>query len=391
MASLDSEERYQQLAGKWLDGSISPEEEREFAEWYNSGQDASVHVSASHGTSPEEQSSRIYRQIHQRVSPSRFTVFGWSGGRWVAAAASVVLLLGVFYFFVLRKSEQPDLPRVASAADIAPGRDKAVLTLSDGSVLALDELENGVVKEENGIRIQKKDGVLEYELVNQGSTAPAFNTITTPRGGQFKVNLPDGSQVWLNSASTLRYPTAFSGSVREVALSGEAYFEIARETDKSGKRKPFIVDVVNQQKVEVLGTHFNVMAYSEEEAIKTTLLEGSVRVSRLGTTGGVRKLKPGQQSVQREEGGIEVQNDVDTEEIVAWKNGQIAFKDADIRSIMRQVSRWYDVEVEYQPGIEHRLFTGGISRNSNLSSLLKILELNDIHFRVKDRKIVVTP
>lgn len=389
MSQKPPDARYLHLAGKWLAGTITPEEKQEFADWYNRGQDEDVFVPESHATSEQEHRDRLLANIREEIARTkqrkRFWLF-----RPSVAAALVLLCLGTgTYFFTSNKRQPPKAP-LAVTTDVAPGGDKATLTLGDGSVLKLDELADGALQQESHFSIRKKNGELIYEATaGARSSNPSFNTITTPRGGQFRVVLPDGSKVWLNASSSLRYPTSFDGGERLVALSGEGYFEVAK-AHANGKPVPFRINVNDRETVEVLGTHFNIMAYSEEKAIRTTLLEGSVRVTRPGARIS-SLLKPGQQCVYDRDKGFVVRNDADAEESISWKNGIISFKDADIETIMRQIARWYDVRVEYQGEVPRRLFTGGISRKSNLSGVLKVLELNDIHFELKNKVIVVSP
>ena len=389
MSLKGPETRYQILAQKWLDGTIAPEEKKEFTDWYNQNQDTDVFVPESYGLDEAEHQARLLANIQSQIETKRdakvISLF-----RPSIAAAVLLLLLGIgAYFLLSQKAATEAKPEIAVIEDVAPGTDKATLTLGDGSILKLDELADGAVKVDNGFRISKKSGEIIYEKVNSSNGQLTYNTIKTPRGGQFKVTLPDGSKVWLNSASSLRYPTVFGDEERLVSLTGEGYFEVAK-MKSAGKKVSFKINVNNKEHVEVLGTHFNIMAYSDEYAIKTTLLEGSVRVSKPGTKN-QSLLKPGQQSVYNASKGFEIRKDIDVEESISWKNGLISFKDADIRTIMRQVERWYDVRVEYQGEVSKRLFTGGISRNSKLSSLLKVLEMNNIHFKIKGKIITVMP
>jgi len=234
--------------------------------------------------------------------------------------------------------------------------------------------------------VKSKDGQVVYKSASAlPSATVSYNTITTPRGGQYKVVLPDGSEVVLNSMSSLKFPTAFSKNERLVSLTGEGYFEIKRN-----EKAAFKVNVNGKQVVEVLGTHFNIMAYDDEPLIKTTLLEGSVHISVNKSDSGLI-LKPGQQALQSASGELNMKELSDPDQMVAWKNGLTSFSKSDIKSIMRQVARWYDVEIEYRPGVPNRSFSGDISRSSSISSLLKILELNDIHFVVEGKKIIVMP
>jgi transmembrane sensor len=269
---------------------------------------------------------------------------------------------------------------------ILPGGNKAVLTLADGKQITLDEAGNGKLAEQSGITVTKtKNGQLVYTASPSAVTAkgPAMNMIATPKGGQYQVNLPDGTKVWLNAASSLRYPTAFTAGVRQVSLTGEAYFEVA----KVRPEMPFKV-LTTTQTVEVLGTHFNVNSYTDEPAIKTTLLEGAVKV--ISPSAAVKELilKPGQQSVLR--GDRLNVADVNEEEVIAWKNGMFRFRDADLQTVMRSVARWYDVQVNYEGTLPVRQFSGEIHRNINLSEVLDILSFFKVHFRVDGKTIIVT-
>ncbi|MCF0072931.1 DUF4974 domain-containing protein [Dyadobacter sp. CY261] len=389
MSPKPPDARYLELAGKWMTGTITSEERQEFADWYNHNQDEEVQIPTSHASDEQEHRDRLLADIRDRISQTehrrRFWLF-----RPSVAAALVFLLLGAgAYFLMKHQAMETDVP-VSVVTDVAPGSDKATLTLGDGSVLILDELADGALKLESQFSIRKKDGELIYEAKEGSKTsAPTYNTISTPRGGQFRVVLPDGSKVWLNASSSLRYPTTFTGSERPVRLCGEGYFEVAKSR-LNGRSVPFRINVNDRETVEVLGTHFNIMAYAEERTIKTTLLEGSVRVTKPGKPGS-SLLRPGQQCVYDGKKGFVVRSDIDARESISWKNGIISFEDADIETIMRQIERWYDVRVEYRGEIPRRLFTGGISRKSNLSGVLKVLELNNIHFEIRNKVILVSP
>jgi ferric-dicitrate binding protein FerR (iron transport regulator) len=274
----------------------------------------------------------------------------------------------------------------APAADIMPGGNKAILTLGDNTTINLDDAKNGVVGQQGNTQVVKsKEGRLDYYTVGAKASAITYNLLTTPRGGQYQLALPDGSKVWLNAASSLRYPTAFAGKERVVELHGEAYFEIAPNPSM-----PFKVAVSQQAgeapaEIEVLGTHFNVKAYADEPAVHTTLLEGSVRV-RKGRN--IVPLQPGQQASWNSARDVRVVP-ADVEEAVAWKNGLFKFNEATIEDVMRQLSRWYDVEVVYTNGIPGDLFRGEIYRNVNVSKVLKVLEASGVQFKVEGKKILV--
>jgi transmembrane sensor len=311
--------------------------------------------------------------------------------KYLSAAAILIFISASVYLF--QKKSSNDLTKDVKELihDIQPGSNKATLTLSDGKKISLSDLENGEIAEQQGIKIIKSsDGQLVYTLNNSqvNSESNAYNTIETPMGGQYQINLPDGSKVWLNSGSSLRYPVKFNSLERNIEISGEAYFEVAK---KEGI--PFKVKV-GEQEVEVLGTHFNIMAYTDEASINTTLLEGSVKVSNGKKS---KIIIPGQQS-RLKNGEIEVHS-VDIDEVIAWKDGFFLFKNENLHSMMRKISRWYDVEVIYQGNIADKSFGGKISRSRNISEVLDILEsTGSIHFEVvnensksNERRVIVMP
>ncbi len=296
----------------------------------------------------------------------------------LASAAAILLFIGFgVYFFSLKDKVPETSSEIAKTTDVKPGGNKALLILADGSEIILDDSRNGTLVNQGNVVISKSaDGHLVYDAsraVSENDRETAFNTISTPRGGQYQVVLPDGSKVWLNSASSIYFPTAFNGSERNVTITGEAYFEVVKNQGKA-----FSV-LANGITVKVLGTHFNVMAYSDESSLKTTLLEGSVRVvsGRSATL-----IKPGQEA-EVTNGNISV-GSADTEEAMAWKNGYFYFKNTDIRSVMRQLSRWYDVDVEYKGAIPETVFSGKMYRNVNASKLLDILSYFKVNFRVEE-------
>lgn len=304
----------------------------------------------------------------------------------VAALLLVIFSVGVMFF---RTNKITTSKTIDYAALIEPGGNKAVLTLANGKKVILDNISNGAIAEQNGIQIKKQaSGTLEYV---QLAPRPAdnqiqniFNTIETPRGGQYKIILDDGTVVWLNAASSLRYPLHFTGSERRVELTGEGYFEVAHL-----KAKPFIV-VTNKQEVEVLGTHFNINAYTEEADVKTTLLEGSVKVKSLKDKNQTKYLKPGEQSILNSSNWLV--KPVDAAAQVDWKNGRFIFKDEELKSVMRKLSRWYDIEVDYDQSLENLSFSGRISRSKTLKDVLRILtRTNDVAFKVNERRVTVMP
>jgi ferric-dicitrate binding protein FerR (iron transport regulator) len=305
--------------------------------------------------------------------------------RWSWAAASVILLLAAgIYFLAAHKKDNRDAAAV-KPMEIKPGSQGAILTLADGSEVVLDSLGNGLVARQNGARVVLTNGQLAYDPAEIPGDAAVFNTISTPKGRQFHVRLPDGTQVWLNAASSIRYPTFFSGSERKVEVAGEAYFEVAKNA-----KMPFRVSVANKAEIEVLGTHFNLNAYENEQAIATTLLEGSVRVSAPGAASRDVILQPGQQAqIARSTSGMEVVKNADTDRAVAWKNGVFHFEGVPLAEIMRQLERWYDIEVVYENGVPDIAFEGEMTRDVPLNGLLVMLKRTDIHFRIEGRKLIV--
>jgi hypothetical protein len=306
----------------------------------------------------------------------------------IAASILILITTGLFFYSNRTADDKIDAKVVETKESIiTPGDDKAILTLSDGTKIILEDAKNGILANQAGVSIQKtSDGELLYSFSNSANTvAPEtkeniiYNKIETPVGGKYQVNLPDGSKVWLNSSSSLRFPALFNGNTREVELSGEAYFDVSKN-----KSKPFKV-ITKDQIVEVLGTQFNINSYSDEGPIKTTLIEGSVKIIYKDK---VVLLSPGQQFQPKESVAAVVE--ADTEEVVAWKDGYFIFKNEDIKSIMRKVSRWYNVEVSYSGNIPEVGFGGNISRSKDISEVLDVLQLtNAIHFKVEGRRITV--
>ncbi len=392
MRPTDPEKRLEELARKWLDGTITATEQEEFAQWYNQDQDVLVHVPESRAGSEDAHRGQILAGIRRRLQP----VVSRSLPLWksVAAAAVLLVMIATGVYLLPDRISPPATGTLTTLAvhDAAPGGNKAFLTFGDGSVLSLDSQQNGILKDGQGIRIRKEGGLIVYETLDSPNEPVAYHTITTPRGGQYRLRLPDGSMVWLNSASSLRYPTRFISGERYVELTGEAFFEIvplSGDQEDATRKIPFLVNVNDRQTIRVLGTQFNVNSYNDEKSVKTTLLEGSVEVT--GKKGTKALLMPNQQAHLSENGELLVTDAADMEEAIAWKNGQLLFKDADIRDIMRQIARWYDVDIVYDGEIPKRLFTGGISRDSKLSSLLQILETSGIRFRVDGKHINVIP
>ncbi|GAA4311122.1 FecR family protein [Compostibacter hankyongensis] len=345
--------------------------------------------------SPGQSDAMLHRIMQEKENGEETAVRSRKGEgkriRWLRAAAVAALLIlpAAGGFILWQRARNPLKTPVASRTmppgdDIAPGSNKAVLVLANGTSIPLDSSGNGLLTRQGSTRVLKlRGGQLAYEAQGEkrkASDEVSFNTLTTPPGGEYQVVLPDNSKVWLNAASSLRFPTAFTTGKREVELTGEAYFEVAEDKDR-----PFEVKV-NDMHVKVLGTHFNVMAYGDESSVKTTLLEGGVKVSQ-GETEAL--LKPGQQAdLDKSARHIRIRK-ADMEEVMAWKEGLFHFDGDDLPSIMRKIARWYDMEVSYEEGLPAGHFTGVISRDNNLAQVLKVLELSGIHFSIEGRTIRV--
>jgi len=308
----------------------------------------------------------------------RLPLYGRRAVRWAAAAAAVVLLTGgPLAYRALHHT--PPAAKVAQIPTITPGADRAVLVLSGGGQVDLNGARQGLLSRQGGSKVVKlADGRLAYEAGNAADTTPVYNTLITPRGGKYQVTLPDGTKVWLNAASSIRFPAAFSGGDRTVDITGEVYFEVARDT-----RKPFIVRA-GQTQTRVLGTRFDVMAYEDEQIVRTTLLEGAVALRHHGPD---VVLKPGEQGAF-EDAGITTRT-VNTAATVAWKDGYYYFDRTRMDEVMRQIARWYDVDVVYQGNVPRDEIVGKIPRTADVTEVLHVMELIGIRFRIEGKKIIV--
>ena len=369
---------FKTLFQKYLDETISPEEFEQLNVFIRSNypaqeteemwQKALLNRSYT-ANNAEHDLDAIFRKVTAR----RPVKLGWI--KYAAAAAVIILVVtGGLYRWVQRPAE---LPVVVAVQDVAPGSNKAVLTLADGSTVTLDSAGNQLIRQ-GGTAVRQSGGQLTYDA-GSSVAAISFNTLTTPRGGQFQVRLPDGTKVWLNAASTLRYPTAFAGNERKVEVTGEAYFEVAKNA-----AMPFKVNAGNRAEIEVLGTYFNVNAY---EGLSTTLLEGEVKVLAM-QGGGQVILKPGQQAKLLPD--IKVISNPDLNKVMAWKNGLFNFEGASFREVMSELERWYDIEVVYEGPVPDIHFGGELSRNKSLAGLIAALRDAEVHFEIKGRTLIVT-
>lgn len=382
------------LIEKFQTGQLSTEEESLLNDWYHSFNDSQIDIIDVENLTENQLAQRIKLRLDETIKDKRKLKVATNASRWklTAAAASIVVILSIGSYFIFspktikKEIAKTNIRKPSMKNDIAPGGNRATLTLSDGSTIILDSASNGTISKQGNIKVEKlANGLLAYSQNGKQITEndeAFYNTITTPRGGQYHVTLSDGSQVWLNAASSIRFPVAFTGTERRVEITGETYFEVAKNA-----AMPFRVKAASSE-VEVLGTHFNVNAYDDEAVIKTTLLEGKVKVSVPNQV--ARFLQPGQQAAINKEGKIGVLDNADIEEVMAWKNGRFQFSSADLKSILRQISRWYDVDIEYKGNVNLH-FTGQLTRNDSVSKVFEILELTgEVHFRIDNKKIVVS-
>ena len=383
------------LIEKYLNGAISAEERLQLDQWYSSLADDEAALPVS-SEDEKDISERLQRRIFNTIalyrSHTRRLFFrGW---QLPVIAASVILILvsvAAYYYIFPGKLPKASLAQkgpVPAEAGIVPGGNRALLTLADGSTIVLDSASNGMLSRQGNVKVLKLDnGLLSYTgqgMKKSENNETVFNTISTPRGGQYQVTLSDGTKVWLNAASSVSFPVAFTAAERSVSVTGEAYFEVARD-----RRRPFKVRI-NNSEIEVLGTHFNVNAYEDEATVKTTLLEGKIKQTT--KNGAFQKiLLSGQQSDIYKNGEMSVSTNVDTGEAVAWMQGNFQFKSADLHAVLRQVSRWYDVDIEYKGNVDLH-FTGQLPRSENASALFENLALTgEVHFTIEGRKIIVSP
>lgn len=334
----------------------------------------------------EEIQGRLRASIREeRQSPGRVIFFNWKRAS-VAAAVLVVAFTGVFLFYKNTPHTVQPTAQVETRFknDVAPGGNKAILTLANGKKVVLDSAANGFIVQQGSARIVKLDnGQLAYNTSDAPAKEVAYNTLSTPVGGQYQLLLPDGTKVWLDAASSITYPSVFTGRERKVDITGQAYMEVAKNDDQ-----PFIVQKGKMQ-VQVLGTHFNVNAYEDEASIKTTLVEGAVKVT---DGNGALLLRPGQQAQLSREGDLFLSEKVDVSAVLAWKTGMFQFNATDIGTVMRQLARWYDLSVQYEGGPVKQTIYGTIPRTVSVASVFKVLEeAGGVHFRIEGKKVVVMP
>jgi len=384
------DDQAEDLAEKWLAGNITPEEQAIFDKWYDAQPEQIPTVEAS---SREEFRELMLRQIKSERSNKKNKRSSLVIKRsWLAAtiAACILIAFGLFRYLGRQNEKMDSSIRIAQM--VQPGGNKALLTLSNGHTISLDEAQKGLLFSEGSVTVSKSESDLLIYKPNGQITeaARSYNTLSTPRGGKFSIVLPDGTKVWLNASSSIRYPTVFTGGERKVTLTGEAYFEVVHN-----ERMPFSVQI-GKVTVADLGTHFVINGYENEPQLKVSLLEGAVKVIA-GKTLNSKVLQPGQQAQLDQNGLIKVVNNADIQGEIAWKNGLFNFSGSDLKSIMRQLERWYNIQVEYPPNLPEYHFGGQTYMNVSLSEVLKVLELNGIHFKIEQTnnnqpvKITVEP
>ncbi|HEY8956309.1 FecR family protein [Chitinophaga sp.] len=366
------------LAEKMLKGTISDEEKVLFEKWYNTFPEQDVEWNDETIHTAGELKNRMLL----RIKGQKTIIRKWY---WAAAAVLTLFIAGTIYYYTRQTSmEQLVAQSGIAQKHIVPGSNKATLLLANGHTITLNDEHDGTLAQQGNTQVIKLNtGQLAFQSGsgNDAGNTAALNTLSTPRGGQYQITLADGTIVWMNAASRLIFPTSFSGKDRTVKLIGEAYFEIAPNA-----QQPFILNVNNMQ-IRVLGTRFNVKAYDDEPMVRTTLLQGMVKVA--GKDKEVL-LKPGQQAKMNNSGEMNVVA-VNVDDVMAWKNGIFSFNDVTIEEVMLQIARWYDVEIIYPEGVPRGLFRGEIDKASDITTVLKILEVSGVRFNVEGRKILVRP
>lgn len=374
-------EQLKELSDKWLRRTISPEELELLESWYNQRPDHRVSWEAGDADEEQLRERLLYHitSVQKAETPVRPL---YKRPVVYQAAALLILTIGAAFYYhaAIPGNQVAPGDNLTKAPIQAPNPNQAVLTLANGKKVVLNNAGNGLIAKQGNTQIDKTgDGKLIYNSdKTTANEVPGTNTISTPAGGKYQITLPDGSKVWLNALTALKFPAAFTGKDRVVELNGEAYFEVAKN-----KAMPFKVKMANNTSIQVLGTHFNIMAYANEHSINATLLEGSINVQK----GSQRKLMvPGQQAAITDQINLKA---VNVDESVAWINGLFSFDKTDIRTVLRQIERWYNVRVEYEDKVPDYQITGYISRSSNLPEVIKMLEMSGVKLTVNGGKISV--
>ena len=386
-----------ELLNKYKNGTLTPEEQALLETWY-------LQFSKSEKSRPlaADELNAALDEVWQALPVSNLDAergHAFRGKAWWVGTAAAVLLactLGIYLYGNRDKAVETQPVVNLSVDDFQPGDDRAVLTLADGEKITLNDAKIGTLAREGETAITKtKEGEIVYHFQEDtekdhiAKRKLAYNVLSTPKSGQYQVQLPDGTHVWLNALSSIRFPSAFAENERVVEVTGEVYFEVAKVQDGT-KRIPFKV-ISGDQTIEVLGTRFNVISYDDEEMIETTLLEGSIKINIGKDVGQGVLLKPGQQ-IQVKSSSVSPYTirGVDAQSVVSWKDGYFRFDDTGLPELMRQISRWYDIEVMYESPVREYEFVGKIERSAPLSKVLKILELGGVRFRMEENKLIVT-
>lgn len=401
--------RIDHLFSRYFDAGCSEEERREFLQLVAQGEDdetlrelleRKLQLYAPDRQLDQLSADALFANIMQQADanapePAKIVHMNKRSApyKWLVGTAVAILFIGMQVWLWYRPStpaidySQSDVFISKESPKVAPGGNVATLTLDDGRVITLDANGNGLIASQGTTKIVKQDnGELSYEADKNASVAQLqFNTLSTPNGGQFKINLPDGSKVWLNAASSITYPTVFAGKTRKVTIKGEAYFEVQKNT-----AQPFIVQS-NNMEVEVLGTHFNMNSYDDEPITRTTLVEGSVRVKTLPDQQHRETLKPGQQAQLEQSTNTLKVRDADIESVTAWKNGYFNFDGAPVKEVMRQISRWYNVDIQME-GTMARHFRGSVLRSASLDEVMHMLSLTgEFNYKIEGRTVIIKP
>jgi len=379
--------RIQELAHKYLKGQLSHSEQLEFDEWFKKESNENIYIDENIAESEDKYRQLIWSRINERINPVQETKVKTILPR-IVAAASILLSISIGGYFILHKKPAQQIVE-NQKQEIVPGINKATLTLANGQKIILTKGLNGKLAQQGSTLVQvnsNKSITYTGSIVNTSVAAQVqFNTLSTVRGEQspYPLVLADGTKVWLNAESSITFPTSFSGKERVVKITGEAYFEVVHDASHPFKVK------VRDQIIEDLGTQFNINAYPDEPAMKTTLINGKVKISE-GSQ--VALLKPGFQAVVSPSGSSIIVQAADLDQVMAWKNGNFEFEGTPLKDIMRQISRWYDVDISYTGTIEDTEFGGSISRTKNINEILSVLETTKgVHFKLEGRRILVMP
>ncbi len=403
---MDDQKNILELFQRYLDSKCSPDEIKNLLQYFDDGENEKllrelIHEQSKDATFADEAfnpiTDAVFGNIKNAIAsdikvnePRIIPFYRRSWFRSSAAAVVLFMILSSAFYFFNHKTEkliaqnEIHIPK----KDISAGTSNAMLTLDDGTKIMLDSAANGALALQGNMKVLKINGEIAYNKTGSGNknSKPVYNTITTANGNEYQLILADGSKVWLNAASSIRFPAFFTGNERKVEITGEAYFEVAHDASR-----PFKVAFKKSSgaagEIEVLGTHFDVNDYSDEKEVKTTLLEGSVKIKSENQE---LMLAPGQQAVLTSN-TITLNKDVDISQVVAWKEGFFVFNNTDLQTIMRQVSRWYNVDVNFEGKVSGEGYSGRISRTVPLSKFLKVLELNGLHVKTDGRKVIVIP